>query len=174
MSPFDYSLSQKAKMVCTSKTTNKSNRLCNVLPSPSGLALLLWSANKDWPPAPEGSLPGTEKPEGKTQSQSSWQVSFEQTLALRQSQVHRTAFFPYLEEPALAGCPPPLHCILVCESLLSFFLFCLFRAAPVAYGGSQARGRIHTTAASLHHSHSNSESELRLQPTPQLTAMRDP
>ena len=42
------------------------------------------------------------------------------------------------------------------------FLFCfvlLFRATPVAYGGSQARGRIRATAASLHHSHSNAGSE---------------
>ena len=31
-----------------------------------------------------------------------------------------------------------------------FFFFCFFRAVPMAYGGSQARGRIE--AASLHHS----------------------
>ena len=37
---------------------------------------------------------------------------------------------------------------------LSFFFFFL-RAAPVAYGSSQARGRIGAVAASLHHSHSN-------------------
>ena len=35
-----------------------------------------------------------------------------------------------------------------------FFLFLLFRAALVAYGGSQARGWIKAAAASLHHSHS--------------------
>ena len=54
------------------------------------------------------------------------------------------------------------------------FLFCfvfLFRAAPAAYGGSQARGPIGATAAGLRHSHSTSGSEPRLQPTPQLTAM---
>ena len=34
-------------------------------------------------------------------------------------------------------------------------LFCLFRAAPIAYGASQARGQIGATAASLHQSHSN-------------------
>ena len=36
------------------------------------------------------------------------------------------------------------------------FVFCfgLFRATPAAYGSSQARGLIGTTAASLHHSHS--------------------
>ena len=44
----------------------------------------------------------------------------------------------------------------------------------MAYGGSQARGPIGATAASLHHSHSNAGSEAHLQPIPQLTAMPDP
>ena len=56
----------------------------------------------------------------------------------------------------------------------SFFFFGIFRATPTAYGSSQARGRIGATAAGLHHSHSNSESEPRLRPTSQLTAMSDP
>ena len=60
--------------------------------------------------------------------------------------------------------------LLVCTILLTFnhnfeiclfifiylFIFCLFafsRAAPVAYGGSQARGLIGAIAADLHHSH---------------------
>ena len=57
--------------------------------------------------------------------------------------------------------------------LLNFFLsFCLFLwAAPAAYGGSQARGRI--GAAGLRQSHSNAGSEPCLQPTPQLTATPD-
>ena len=38
---------------------------------------------------------------------------------------------------------------------------------------SQAKGLIRTIAASLHQSHSNIESELRLQPMPQLVAMPD-
>ena len=48
-----------------------------------------------------------------------------------------------------------------------FVLFCffLFRAAPVAYGGSQTSGPIRATAASLHHSYSNAGSELHLWPT---------
>ena len=50
------------------------------------------------------------------------------------------------------------------------FVFFVFRAAPVANGGSQARGQIKATAASLHHSHSNATSKLCLQPTPQLMA----
>ena len=52
-------------------------------------------------------------------------------------------------------------------------LFLLFKAAPMAYGGSQARGPIGATAASLHHSQSNSRSEPRLHPVPQLMAMLD-
>ena len=47
-------------------------------------------------------------------------------------------------------------------------------AAPAAYGGSQARGRIRAVAASLCQSHSNAGSEPRLQPTPQLMATPDP
>ena len=58
-------------------------------------------------------------------------------------------------------------------NIFQFFSF-LFRAAPAAYGGSQAKGRIRAVAAGLHHSHSNARSELSLWPTPQLTAMPDP
>ena len=61
----------------------------------------------------------------------------------------------------------------ICYFLLSFF-FCLFRALPVAYGSSQARGLIRAVAAGLRHSHSKARSELCLGPTPQLTAMLDP
>ena len=52
--------------------------------------------------------------------------------------------------------------------------FAFSRAAPAAYRGSQARGRIGAVASGLHHSHSNMGSKLCLQPTPQLTAMLDP
>ena len=57
-------------------------------------------------------------------------------------------------------------------SLSLFFL--LFTAAPMAYGGSQARGRIGAVATSLCHSHSNTGSKLHLLPTPQLTVTLDP
>ena len=46
-----------------------------------------------------------------------------------------------------------------CEARKSFFLF-LFRAAPMAYGGSQAGGQIRATAASYSHSHAGSEPHL--------------
>ena len=55
-----------------------------------------------------------------------------------------------------------------------FVCFLLFKAAPVAYGGSQDRGRIGAIAAGLCHSHSNEGLEPCLQPIPQLTAVPDP
>ena len=60
------------------------------------------------------------------------------------------------------------------EILDFFFVFCPFRATPVAYGSSQARGPIRPVAAGLRQSHSNARSKLRLRPTPQLTAAPDP
>ena len=71
---------------------------------------------------------------------------------------------------------PQIH-LMICKkvflfSFFFFFFFCYYRTAPVAYGGSQATGRIGAIAASLHHSHSNLASKLRLQPIPQL--MPDP
>ena len=44
---------------------------------------------------------------------------------------------------------------------LCLFIF-LFRAAPMAYGGSQARGLIRAVEASLRHSHSNAGTKLHL------------
>ena len=64
-------------------------------------------------------------------------------------------------------------CVCVCVCLLSFVVVVVVAiswAAPVAYGGSQARGRIGAVATGLCQSHSNAGSEPRLQPTPQLTA----
>ena len=47
--------------------------------------------------------------------------------------------------------------------LKNIYLFILpFRAALVAYGGSQARDHIGAAAAGLRHSHSNAGSELHL------------
>ena len=50
-----------------------------------------------------------------------------------------------------------LGCFFVC-----LFVFGLFEAASVAYGGSQARDQIRAVAACLHNSHSNSGSEPHL------------
>ena len=58
--------------------------------------------------------------------------------------------------------------------LFFFWSFCLLRPAPVAYGGSQARGLIGAVATDLRQSHSNAGSEPRLRPTPQLMATLDP
>ena len=43
-----------------------------------------------------------------------------------------------------------------------FFVICLLRAAPAAYGGSQARDLIGVVATGLHQSHSNARSKLYL------------
>ena len=51
-------------------------------------------------------------------------------------------------------------CLFIYFNLILFF--CLFRAAPTTYGGSQARDPIGAVAASLHHSHSNDRSEPHL------------
>ena len=60
--------------------------------------------------------------------------------------------------------------------LYFYILFFAFFSggAPVAYGGSQARGEIGAVAVGLHHSHGNTRSNLRLRPTPQLMATPDP
>ena len=48
-----------------------------------------------------------------------------------------------------------------CAVFASLF-FLLFRAAPLTYGSSQARGQIGAATAGLHHSHSNDRSEPHL------------
>ena len=56
--------------------------------------------------------------------------------------------------------------------LVFFFLsFCFFRAAPMEVPRLGAESELWLPG--LHHSHSNSGSELRLRPTPQLTATQD-
>jgi len=55
-----------------------------------------------------------------------------------------------------------------------FVCFLLFRATPVAYGSSHARGQTGTKAAGICHTCSNVGSEPCLGPTPQLMAMPDP
>ena len=71
-------------------------------------------------------------------------------------------------------CPGMVVLFLVFVCLFGFGFFVFSRAAFTAYGGSQARGLIGAVAASLRQSHSNTGSEPRLQPTPQLRAMPDP
>ena len=68
----------------------------------------------------------------------------------------------------------PIYPLLPLFFFFLFLFFVCFRAAPAAYGGSQARGQVGTVAASLHQSHSNARSKSHLQPTPHLTAMLDP
>ena len=62
--------------------------------------------------------------------------------------------------------------------LAAFNSFCLFfghfRATPMAYGSSQARGQTRAAAASLCHSHSTARSKAHLGTAPQLAAIPDP
>ena len=58
--------------------------------------------------------------------------------------------------------------------IITIIIIIIFRAAPVAYGGSQARSLIRAAAAGLQHKHSHTGSKPRLQPTPQLMATLDP
>ena len=79
-------------------------------------------------------------------------------------------WFPSLE--ALSS--PVFRFIFFIIYLFIYFVFCPFTATPAAYGGSQARGLIGAVAAGLHHSHSNTRSELHLRPTPQLREFLNP
>ena len=54
------------------------------------------------------------------------------------------------------GCPPP---ILQLSHLFFFFFFGLFRAVPVAYGGSQPRSHMGAVAVGRCPNHSNTSSE---------------
>ena len=59
-------------------------------------------------------------------------------------------------------------CLMGRDRIFLFFIFyfvVFLRAAPAAYGGSQARGLFGAVAAGLCHSHSNSGSKPCLQPT---------
>ena len=55
-----------------------------------------------------------------------------------------------------------------------FFFFFFLQLHMRNYRSSQARGQIGARAAGLHHSHSNARTELRLWPSLQLAATRDP
>ena len=59
--------------------------------------------------------------------------------------------------------------------LVFYFIFIfIFKATPVAYGSSCARGWIGAARAGLHHSHSNMGSKPHLRPMLQLMATLDP
>ena len=75
----------------------------------------------------------------------------------------------------IRGRAPGEHILLMGQDGLSLLLLLLlFRATPMAYGGSQAKGLIRATAAGLQHSHSKDKSKPHLRPTPQLMATPDP
>ena len=88
----------------------------------------------------------------------------------------QSILLPHAGELKAAG-PVPLSSLPPLFFFL-FFPFLLFRAAPAAYGGSQATGYIRAAAAGLQHSHSqshsNARSEPRLRPTPQQHRILNP
>ena len=81
----------------------------------------------------------------------------------------------YIVMRVAQGAPGTLAPLAVlCVLFFGFFFFCLFRAAPVAYGSSQLRGQIGATAVGLHPQPQPHQVELHLRPTPQLTAAPAP
>ena len=66
-----------------------------------------------------------------------------------------------------------MYLFIVFTQYLLIFFVSFVRAAPVAYRGFWARGRIRAIAASLTYSHNNTRSKLHLRPTPQLKATPD-
>ena len=59
---------------------------------------------------------------------------------------------PHNEDESQGGLYGMMSCLFVSMFVPVFFFFFPFRAAPLAYGGSQARGQIGAIAAGLHHS----------------------
>ena len=57
---------------------------------------------------------------------------------------------------------------------LFLIFFCLFKAASMAYGDSQARGWLGAVAVGLYHSYNSVGSKLHLRPIPQFMATPDP
>ena len=88
----------------------------------------------------------------------------------QEREVNLLLFSPVLYHMFCLSCVGPIlgPILSPCTFHSFFFLFCLFRVAPEAYGGSQARGLIGAVAASLPYSHSNARSKPCLRPAPQL------
>ena len=83
-------------------------------------------------------------------------------------------FFSYMWEWYLCFYLHLIKFFFVFFCLFFGFVFVFLGPQLVAYGGSQARGRIWAIAAGLYHRHSNAGSEPSLQPTPQLRATPNP
>ena len=129
----------------------------------------------------------TEKKKKSTSLQFTW---YPQTQGARSWTVlglWKEAADPFLQHCAVLQGQTPLLGVLLVSRWLSrqhvltsvffcffcFFLFAFSRAAPTAYGGSQAKGLIGAVATGPHQSHSNAGFEPCLRPTPQLTATSD-
>ena len=74
---------------------------------------------------------------------------------------------------------PVIYFLFIPKFMIFFLIFIylfilLFRATPMAYGVSQARGPRGATTVGLRHSHSNTGSKPHLRPTSQLMTSPDP
>ena len=113
------------------------------------------------------------------------QVRLQKEKKIGETRLQSSAFLPRPQRTGMGSRVPSLF-VYVCPDcersgalgemwvFVFVLVFAFSRAAPVAYGGSQARGRIGAVAAGLRQSHSNTRPELRLQPAPQLTATATP
>ena len=75
---------------------------------------------------------------------------------------------------SLVGCIRKPLMLVYWFIFLPTHLFIYFRPTHVAYRNSKTRGQIVATAASQHHSHSNTRPEPCLQTIPELMAIVDP
>ena len=90
-------------------------------------------------------------------------ISFFLSLIIYTVHIFSMFFKNAISKGSDKGCQSPL--IYKCHAILVGFFFCLFvfsRAAPVAHGGSQAKGLTGAVAADLCQTHSNTGSELHL------------
>ena len=77
--------------------------------------------------------------------------------------------------PSLSRCPTSPHSeSVLCFLFVSFVFLPFLEPLPRYMEVPRLGGLIGAVATSLHQSHSNMESELRLRPTPQLMATPDP
>ena len=123
-----------------------------------------------------GFLPGLRGRIWSSLLPSSWGFAGNPWLLLARRSTTRISGFTQMSSPMCLHIIFPLTVPASVSQLPLFikFFFDVFRNAPAAGGGSQARSQIRAAVASLHHSHSNATPEWHLRPTPQLTATPDP
>ena len=109
-----------------------------------------------------------------------WRAPSGHHILLQMTAARLTSSLPLQETPSQKH---QLSCPLIPDALKRWankyflfftFIFVFLDKTSMAYGGSQARGRIRAVAAGLCYSHSNARSEPHLWPTLQLMETSDP